>query len=284
MKHLILPALLFASCTAVAPPLADPTGVDVVWTASGFDMPESVIAGEGVYYVSNVNGEGSEADGNGYISKLGADGEVLERRWVEGTTALPLNAPKGMAIVGGTLFVTDIDAVVAIDLARAAVTARLPVEGAEFLNDAESYQGALLVSDSRTGDIHRVADGVVSLFREASLETERLNGIYCCDGEEVLLATMGAGELLALGTDGSVRVRGTGMENADGIVPVGNGYVVSSWSGQLRYVEEGEATLLLDTSGDEISHNDIAPPIPGTGVDVVSPNWRPGTVTAYRVR
>ena len=83
------------------------------WQATGLDAPESVVfdADAGVFYVSNVNGEANAADGNGYISKLSLQGEIEEKEWVTG-----LNAPKGLALHDGMLYVSDIDELVVISL------------------------------------------------------------------------------------------------------------------------------------------------------------------------
>jgi hypothetical protein len=50
-----------------------------------------------------------------------------------------------------------------------------------------------------------------------------------------------------------------GLENPDGIEAVGDGgYLVSAWNGKVSYVSpEGEVTLILDTTADEISAADI---------------------------
>ena len=49
------------------------------WSAEGFKAPESALLDEarGVLYVSNVNGNPTDKDGNGYISKLSPDGTVI---------------------------------------------------------------------------------------------------------------------------------------------------------------------------------------------------------------
>ena len=61
-----------------------------VWEAAGFEAPESALydAERDVIYVSNVVGQAAEKDGQGYISKLGPDGQVVEQQWATG-----LNAP-----------------------------------------------------------------------------------------------------------------------------------------------------------------------------------------------
>lgn len=71
-------------------------------------------------YVSN--GPGTAKDGNGFISRVSTSGEMLQREWATG-----LNAPKGIFLVGGTLYAADIDEVLAINAASGAVRARTPV-------------------------------------------------------------------------------------------------------------------------------------------------------------
>src|SRR5690606_14202619 len=83
-----------------------------------------------IIYVSNINGNHSEKDGNGFISRMEADGTISQLQWVAG-----LNAPKGMAIMGDKLYVTDIDELVEINIADSSIANKYPVEGATFLND-----------------------------------------------------------------------------------------------------------------------------------------------------
>ena len=78
---------------------AQPLLVPAWQTTTSFEQPESVVlANDGQYlFVSNVNGDPSQADGNGYISTLSLSGEIMEQQWLTG-----LDAPKGMAVVGDT--------------------------------------------------------------------------------------------------------------------------------------------------------------------------------------
>jgi hypothetical protein len=78
----------------------------------GWQTPESVLydAESDVYLVSNINGTPLEADDNGFISKVTPDGKITELKWIDGAKdTIKLNAPKGMAISGGVLYVADID-------------------------------------------------------------------------------------------------------------------------------------------------------------------------------
>ncbi|MCU0461018.1 MAG: hypothetical protein MUF36_03215 [Bacteroidales bacterium] len=76
-------------------------------------VPESVIYDEkrDVLYVSNLNYEPRLKDGNGFISRLNTNGEILNLRWIEG-----LSSPKGLAIVDDTLYTADVDELIVIDI------------------------------------------------------------------------------------------------------------------------------------------------------------------------
>ena len=112
-----------------------------------------------VFYVSNMAGKPLEKDGKGWISLMSEDGKLIAPRWVEG-----LNAPKGLAMVGGTLYAADIDLVVSIDAASAKVVRRAPVPGALSLGGlAAGKDGSLYASDTLANKVLRLApDGAVS--------------------------------------------------------------------------------------------------------------------------
>lgn len=71
-------------------------------------------------YTSNIENGPWEMDGEGSLSILSTDGEILNRNWVRG-----LNAPKGMGRKGNRLFVADVNAVVEIDIEKAEIVTRL---------------------------------------------------------------------------------------------------------------------------------------------------------------
>lgn len=87
---------------------------------TGFQNPYGVIVDEktGFIYVSNTNGLPDARDDNGFISRLKGDGTVDQIKFVDGAAKeITLHAPKGMAIIGTTLYVADIDKLHAFDLA-----------------------------------------------------------------------------------------------------------------------------------------------------------------------
>lgn len=247
-----------------------------LWLAEGFSAPEGVaMAPDGAYFISNVGGE--EIDGDGYVSRLGADGKVLVERFIDG-----IDGPKGMAVHHGYLYVADNMRVRVFDATSGAPGAAIDIPGAKFLNDATVWQGDVFVSDSGTGRIWRLSDGGPVLWREGD-DLAGVNGLLG-DGDRLLISTMSSGSLIEATANGGWRTIASGMIDADGIgiVPVsaGSGYLVSSWPGDIHYISPaGEAAKILDTRAENILQNDLT-----IFSDVVIvPNWEPGTVTAFRV-
>jgi hypothetical protein len=104
-----------------------------VWeTPPLLSTAESVIydPGNDLIYVSCINGNPSEKDGKGFISVLTSAGEIKTLEWVKG-----LNAPKGLGIHDGKLYVADIDHLVEIDMKNGKILKKYEAPGAQFLND-----------------------------------------------------------------------------------------------------------------------------------------------------
>ena len=69
-------------------------------------------ASSGYWYVSNINGNPSVKDNNGFIARVRADSTAsMTMTSRGGKNDIRLDAPKGMALVGDTLYVADIDRV-----------------------------------------------------------------------------------------------------------------------------------------------------------------------------
>ncbi|AXE65719.1 hypothetical protein BBF93_16890 [Hyphomonas sp. CACIAM 19H1] len=249
--------------------------LEQLWVTDGFDAPEgAALAPDGSYFISNVTGDGSTKEGKGFVSKLGADGTMLMLRWAEG-----LDAPKGMTVLGDTLYVADIDQVVTFDVHNGTKRDTISIDSAQMLNDMTVWQGEVLVSDSGAASIHRLTPEGPRLLG-ASTDWAGINGLLG-DGERLLISTMAEGYLIELRGADAEQILARGMKDADGVglVP-GGGYLVSSWPGHIHYVsEDGQVTTLLDTQAGGILQNDLAV----FGDVVIVPNWLPGTVTAWRV-
>jgi len=247
------------------------------WSTGDFANPESVLLSPNgkFLFVSNVAGEGDARDGNGFISRVSLDGAMLEREWVKG-----LDAPKGLAIAGKRLFVSDLTALVEIDSASGKVLARHQAEGAGFLNDvAIAPRGAVLVSDSAKSRIYQWRDSAMSTWLEDEL-LRSVNGLLPEKGR--LLVTTMQGKLLAVDwKTRAITVLADGLGNADGIVALGKGeYLVSEWPGRMFHVRaDGTSRVLLDTREAKRFLNDFIL----VGDRLIVPNWEPSSVTAYRL-
>jgi hypothetical protein len=243
-----LTAVLMASTGAVSAAEA--------WRTSGFDVPESVVfdADNSRLIVSNIVGEATEADGNGTLSLVSLDGEIIDADWVTG-----LDAPKGSAIAGGKLYVADLTNLRIVDLASGAMET-LAIEGATFLNDVTAdNEGTIYVTDTFANRVYAVAGNEASLFVEdAALGSP--NGILA-DGDSLI--TAGFGTLAEKPEDmvpgGLMRIdiatkAVTAIEGAekfgflDGIVRIGDAYVVSDFFGGTIYrVTPGSAPETVAT-------------------------------------
>jgi len=135
-----------------------------VGTILDFHEPESVKydPDQDVYFVTNMNGTGSAKDNNGYISRVNAADISQIQTFVQGGVhGVTLNAPKGTALHGDTLWVCDIDVLRAFDRHGGAPLASIDLssQGAVLLNDiAVGPDGTLRVTD--TG-IHMTDIGVL---------------------------------------------------------------------------------------------------------------------------
>lgn len=219
----------------------------------GFQTPESVLHDPvaDVYLVSNINGNPLVKDDNGFISRLRPDGSVEALKWIDGASPdVTLHAPKGMAIIGDTLFVADIDVVRLFRRHDGSPLGAWMVEGATFLNDlAASPDGTLYVTDSgfQAGDggfapsgtdaVYRFESGgrPLPLVRGAALGGP--NGI-AVDGHRIMIVTFGSGQVrLVVAESGQISgLPAPPAGQLDGVVKIADGvFLISSWQGKAVY-------------------------------------------------
>ncbi len=115
--------------------------------------PESVLwdQAQDVYFVSNINGNPGAKDNNGFISRLSPEAGAHTLRFIAGgRNGVTLSAPKGLALRGDTLWVTDIDAVRAFQATTGAPLFSVDLSRqATFLNDlAVGPDGAVYITDT----------------------------------------------------------------------------------------------------------------------------------------
>jgi len=256
MKTLISSAFLFLLLACTPSTRKKPAAVvsespayqlELLWLSDTLlRTPESVLmdpAGE-ILYVSNVNLNPWEKDGNGFISKMDKSGHILTLKWIEG-----LNGPKGMGIIGKSLFIADIDQIVEADLETGKIISTYPVEGNPELNDITvGEDGTVYISGSGSNTIYRLKDGKAEALVTGD-EGERFNGLLW-EKERMLLVTSTSSLFKSVDLETKeVKILAEKIGQGDAIAQVGNGgYITTSWIGAVFFVPaEGAAVKLLDT-------------------------------------
>lgn len=239
------------SATVATPP---PAGPAAVWHTAGFSTPESVLYDPDGdrYFVSNVNGGPLDVDNNGFISEVGPDGKITKEKWAAaGVNKVTLNAPKGLAIANGQLWVSDIKFVRSFDLKSGMPKENFEIAGASFLNDVSATNGKIYVTDTgvKMGakDFEPTGtDSVIELdFSKPSgqrmrvvakgKELGRPNGVWAAD-KNIYVNTFGSNEVYRLDDKGQKQdVTKTPKGGLDGLVWAGDWILVSSWEGSAIY-------------------------------------------------
>jgi sugar lactone lactonase YvrE len=152
--------------------------------SEGILHPESIIYSpiHSAFFVSNVaSGNPTETKPVGYLSKISKDGKVINAKWVTG-----FHAPKGMAIVGDDLYVTDVTRVHKVSISKSKIIKTFNVKNSKFLNDAVADdKGNVYVSDMFSNILYRIhKDRLDDWLQDPRIEGG--NGLFT-DGKEHLL-------------------------------------------------------------------------------------------------
>jgi hypothetical protein len=246
-----------------------------VWeTTEELTTNESALfdADSDVIFIANIDGDPAGKDGKGFISKISTSGEILEKEWVTG-----LDAPKGMGISNGKLYVTNIDELVEIEVASGKITNRFKIEGASFLNDVDTSGDKVYFTDMKKGKIHLFENGSFSLFAE---NQNNINGIRIAE-DGTVYSLDGAG-LKKYNSDGSFTIVNDKVTGGDGLVILeDNVFVASRWQGEIYLIKDGVETMLLDTKAEESNTADIDY-IPSEGM-VIVPTFFKNKVVGYKL-
>ncbi|MEQ1669482.1 MAG: hypothetical protein ABL893_01350 [Hyphomicrobium sp.] len=230
-----------------------------LWEVSGLANPESALpdAKAGVIYVSQVDGKPDGKDGKGAIATVSLDGKSVNLKW----SSTGFNAPKGLALAGGKLYVADIDQLHEIDTKDGKILKSYAAKDAKFLNDvAADSAGNIYVSDMAANTIWKLSGGKFEVWlSDAKLENP--NGLLV-EGGNLRVAAWGVmtdgfatkvpGHLMSVALDSkAISTVGDGKPfgNLDGLEPLGSGaYLISDWmSGKvMKYGADSKAEVLLE--------------------------------------
>ncbi len=251
--------------TRVEPPAPAAPGATRVLTVAGFSTPESVLldSTQDIYFVSNINGSPTAKDNNGFISRVRPDGAIENLKFIEGGRAgVTLNAPKGLAVTGDTLWVADIDVVRGFNARTGAPldSVKFDSVGAVFLNDVTvAATGAIYVTDTgiRFDDVGNVLHpGPDRVFRigpdrkvTVAARGDSLgwpNGITVDPvGKRFIIVSFGPTKTVLAWKPGdkAPKVIARGAGGFDGVVVAGTSILVSSWT---------DSTVSAYESGQEV--------------------------------
>lgn len=229
---------------------------DDLFAGLDWQKPECVRAlPGGGHVVSNVNGDFTARDNNGFLSRVAADG-AADLRWIAGGEGeVTLNAPKGMLLQDGELVVADIDHLRVFDAETGDPVRAVQIEGARFLNDiAAGEDGTLYVTDTGTedsaGGLYRVTtDGSVeTLLDGTDKDLQRPNGLAMAPDGTLRMVTFGGNTVFTVSPDGEILDRREiDHGQLDGLFITGDGEVmVSSWEAGsiLRLTDDGTETVM----------------------------------------
>jgi sugar lactone lactonase YvrE len=235
-----------------APKAEEPKAPPTAWRVTdGISTPESVLydAAGDRFFVSNINGKPTDVDNNGYIVELAADGKVVKPKLIEGgKDKIKLDAPKGLGLLNGVLYVTDITVVRKFDVKTGAPKGEIAVKDSTFLNDlAIAADGRIFVTDSgikpgATGFDPTGSDAVYVIDKagkvKALAKAKELNGPngVLAIGKDVLVNTFQSNEIYKLDDKGGkLEVTQVPTGGLDGFAVMGDSLLVSSWQGSAIY-------------------------------------------------
>ena len=231
------------------------TQIEALWkSAAILKTPESVLYSKeyNQIFVSNINGNPVEKDNNGFISKLTPEGNIIDLKWITG-----LDAPKGMAVYKGHLFISDIDRLVEIDINQGKIINTYQVKGSKFLNDVVADRnGDIYISDTQTHIIYKLSESIVSEFIESEL-IKNPNGL-CLLHRDLFVGTNQKIVKINLETLCiSDYILNTGA--IDGLFCLeSKEFIFSDWTGNIYITALGKETKkLIDTTPLNINAADI---------------------------
>ena len=261
---------LLAACNYNETPLPPPPGMSttdadtrsevralpVVATISGLSGPESALYDpqQDVYFISNMNGSLLDQDDNGFITRVDAKTLQVDLKWIEaGKNNVKLDTPKGMAIVGDSLYVSDTTAVRKFDRHSGAPQGSIELPGATTINDLTTDGKAVYVSDTGvvpgSGDtftptgtdaIWKIENDRATKIASGHDKLKQPNGLEWSNGK-LWVVTFGGNELYSLNGDRVGDVTNVEREQLDGVVAVGDTFYVTSWRGMCVYRISGKS-------------------------------------------
>jgi hypothetical protein len=273
-----------AACASAGTPAAgtSTTAIKPWFVRDGFVAPEAVRydPDQDVYFVGNWGpGAASATDNNGYISRMKPDGQIENLKFIAGgANRVVLHAPRGMYIVGDTLWVADADAVRGFNRRTGEKLANVDFSALDrgFLNDvAADATGTVYVTDTGRNKLYKVqgANGPTLVVSDSALGSP--NGItWDSANNRFIIVPYGGFKGIRAWTPGASTMTVLGMSTGakyDGVEVLSGGRVLvsSQADSSLHLFSGGEGHAIIHTLGPpadiavDTKRNRVAVPVVG---------------------
>jgi len=218
-----------------------------------------------------------------YVSSMGAgtivrydlNGKLLQNNWVTGLTA-----NKGSSLFNGLLYTAETSTLAVIDVDKASVIKRIPIEGSQMLNDvAVDSKGTVYVSDTRGAKVYKMEGDKPTVYLE---NMPGANGLLVVGTDLYVLTSTRVDKV---NNNKQITKIADGFESGlDGIVMVAeNEFIISNYQGIMYWVKaDGTKQILLDTRAKRIMSNDIG--YDSKTKTLYVPSFGTNRVIAYKVK
>ena len=228
-------------------------------TVTGFTAPEAVRydSDQDVYFVSNFGPGNARLDNNGFISRMTPDGTIAQLAFIAGgAEGVTLHEPRGMTIVGDTLWVADADAVRGFHRRTGAPLAAAMFTGMDvgFLNDVAPGPDGVYVTDTGRNRIYRIAGGTITLALADTLLGSP-NGItWDAAGRRFIVVPYGGAKAIRAWQPGTATLTEIGRSAGgrfDGVEILSGGrlLVASQTDTSLHVFRGGQGHAVIRTTG-----------------------------------
>jgi sugar lactone lactonase YvrE len=272
IRHVFLPAFVIGALIQAGVGMlvgraeSAPQANNTIVVSEGLQGPEAALYDPqtDTYLVSNISGDPTGKDDNGFISKISPDGKVTSLKWIDGAAGdVTLHAPKGMVFRNNILLVADIDTIRLFDRNTGKPGGAWPIPNSTFLNDlAVGSDGSVYVTDTAIslagGQPKPQGTAAIHRLDSNQKDPETFSSGEALSGPNGIVATPEGPVVVTFLSNKVLRVKAKGAApetiatlpagQLDGIARLSDGsYVVSSWAAQavLRVSADGQSRRLV---------------------------------------
>ena len=219
--------------------------------------PESIFfdKGSNYFYVSNINGKSLEKDGNGFISVLSYEGEVIEDKLVDG-----LNAPKGIFVKSNLIHIIDINQLIVFNLESREKEVIKEFNNAVSLNDIAIYDNdkRIFISDFLGNKLFEINEDM----EVHEYPIIRPNGLYIYDNQ-LYIGTFQQnenGQIFKLNlNDENAKIESylTNIGYCDGIYIDDDIIVISNFNNELKLIEKKSNKIISKAKSEKYNFGDF---------------------------